>query len=195
MRIFITGLLFLGIFFQSQAQDTIPPCDYKANIDSDILKLKLTKEYLVWFKNLGAMTEYIELSLTRNDSLEFVNLTKTKIDNRVENDSVCLTANSRLYLQVQNSKIAVLPYVDQNQCSKIYPLEETGEELMSVGGAFLITADAKKIIGNSPVNFMRIAVNDSLNLDYVLKEHLTDQKFGIESFPEKYFLENLKCID
>lgn len=191
LLIFIIGSIPSGI-----AQDTIPsPCDYKANIDSEVLKLKLTKEYLVWFKNLGAMTEYIEFSLTKNDSLKFVNFTKTKIDYKVENDSICLTNKSRIYLQAQNNQIAVLPFVEENQCSKHTRLEETNEEMLNLNGVFLLTNQAAQIIGSQPVNFMRLAVNDSLNLDYVLRERIIDPKFGIEAYPEAYFKEQLKCID
>lgn len=190
-------LIFIIVSMPSgRAQDTIPsPCDYKANIDSEVLKLKLTKEYLVWFKNLGAMTEYIEFSLTKNDSLRFLNFTKTKIDYKVENDSICLTNKSRIYLQAQNNQIAVLPFVEENQCSKHSRLEETNEEMLTINGVFLITDQAAQIIGSQPVNFMRLAVNDSLNLDYVLRERIIDPKFGIEAYPETYFKEQLKCID
>lgn len=190
-------ILFSAFLLQSGfAQDSIPsPCDYKANIDSEVLKLKLTKEYLVWFKNLGALTEYIELSLTKNDSLQFVNFTKTKIDYKVENDSICFTNKTRLYLQGQNSQIAVLPFVEENQCSKLTRLEETNEDLLSLNGVFLLTPQAKEILTAQPINFMRIAVNDSLNMDYVLRERILDPKFGIEAYPERYFMEQLPCID
>lgn len=193
--------LFLLLFLMAAtpsglAQDTLTsPCNYKANIDSEVLKLKLTKEYLVWFKNLGAMTEYIELSLTKNDSLRFINFTKTKIDYKVEHDSICFTNKSRLYLQAQNNQIAVLPFVEEKQCSQLTKLEETNEELLSINGVFLLTDQAAQILNNQPVNFLRVAVNDSLNLDYVLRERILDPKFGIEAYPEKYFMDQLKCID
>ena len=119
------------------------------------------------------------MSLTKNDSLQFVNFTKTKIDYRVENDSICFTNKTRLYLQGQNSQIAVLPFVEENQCSKLTRLEETNEEILTA----------------QPINFMRIAVNDSLNMDYVLRERILDPKFGIEAYPERYFMEQLPCID
>lgn len=169
-------------------------CDYKANLDSEVIKLKLTKEYLMWFKNIGGMTEYIEFSLANRDSLRFLNVSISKIDNKVENDSLCFNTSTRMYLQVSNSKIAVLPYFDVEQCSKIVDFEETNEQMRTISASFLITETASNILKESPLSFMRITHNGE-DKDYVVRKAIIDPKFGIESYPENYFVSQLHCVD
>lgn len=186
----ILPALFLLTLSNGWAQE----CDYKANLDSEVIRLKLTKEYLMWFKNIGSMTEYIEFSLANRDSLRFLNVTLSKIDNKVENDSLCFNTNTRMYLQAANSKIAVLPYFDTEQCSKIVDFEETKEQMRSISASFIITEAAAAILKESPLSFLRIT-NKGEEKDYVIKKAIIDAKFGIESYPENYFISQLHCVD
>jgi len=186
--------ILLALFLLTISNGWSQECDYKANLDSEVIKLKLTKEYLMWFKNIGAMTEYIEFSLANRDSLRFLNVTLSRIDNKVESDSVCFNMTTRMYLQVSNSKIAVLPYFDIEQCSKIVDFEETKEQMRSISASFLITETAANILKESPLSFLRIT-NKGEDKDYVIRKAILDPKFGIESYPENYFVNQLHCVD
>lgn len=186
--------ILLALFLLTISNGWSQECDYKANLDSEVIKLKLTKEYLMWFKNIGAMTEYIEFSLANRDSLRFLNVTLSRIDNKVESDSVCFNMTTRMYLQVSNSKIAVLPYFDIEQCSKIVDFEETKEQMRSISASFLITETAANILKESPLSFLRIS-NNGEDKDYVIRKAILDPKFGIESYPENYFVNQLHCVD
>lgn len=193
-KIFKMKKILFVLFILTLSNGWAQECDYKANLDSEVIKLKLTKEYLMWFKNIGSMTEYIEFSLANRDSLRFLNVTLSRIDNKVENDSLCLNTSTRMYLQTSNSKIAVLPFFDIEQCSKIVDFEETKEQMRTINASFLITEAASNILKESPLSFLRITNNGEVK-DYVIRKAIIDPKFGIESYPENYFISQLHCVE
>jgi hypothetical protein len=182
----LTLFLFsLNIFAQK-------PCDYSANVNDSIGSYKSTKEYMISEKNFAGNSSYIFYSLALTDGLPTltVQLIQKSKDFIKAN---CFDKNSKLFLQLNNGKIITLIHIDQENCGTMIR-DQKGFDNRVNSGIFMFMKDSFEELKNSPVSMMRIKyLTDTA--DYVFKKEFKSELTNEIYSPEKYFIDNLKCIE
>lgn len=183
----LSALLLLG--FGMNAQN---PCEYSTNVNDSIGSYKNTKDYLVYERNFSGTSANLFFSLALTDGLPTLNMQfiqKSKDFMKAN----CLDKNSRMYLQLDNGKIATLIHIDQDICGTSLG-NDTGYNHRVMSGYFMFTKDAFELLKSSPVSLMRIRYTTE-TVDYILKEELKSELDGKTYSPGTYFMDTIRCIE
>ncbi|KAB1158179.1 hypothetical protein [Flavobacterium luteum] len=178
-------LLNLNIYGQK-------PCEISTDVTDSIGKYKSTKEYLVYEKNFNEKSSFIFASFVLTDKIPILNLQfieKSKEFIKAK----CFDSNSKLYLQLMNSKIITLSHTSQESCGTLLR-DAKGFDNRILTGYFLIKKENFVDLKNSPVSFIRIKYSTE-NEDYIFKKELKSELNATVSEPESFFINYLHCIE
>ncbi len=189
MKLLIMSLL-LGISFTISAQED--DCKYNITTTNDGVELKATQEYLMYEKVFAGTSQFMFFSLSNNDGMPVLNyqyLAKGKDFPKV----YCIDKNSRIYLQLANGKIVTLVSASEDECGGL--VYDSGEQnnIRILTASFLFTKGSLEDLEKSPITFIRVKyVTDTV--DYNIKKELQSEGMSKQYFPERYFINTLKCI-
>src|SRR5258705_10253054 len=110
---FILSLCFLSFNLFAQK-----PCEYSANVTDSIGTYKSTKEYLISEKIFAGNSNYIFYSLVLTDGLPTLNIELIQKSKDFMKAN-CFDKDSKIYLQLQNGKIATLMHINQDNCGSM----------------------------------------------------------------------------
>ncbi|MBF6607309.1 MAG: hypothetical protein ITG00_01060, partial [Flavobacterium sp.] len=182
MKYFLITTLLLLMCGAGYAQKK---CEYTANVKDSIGVYKETPEYLVYERNFGGLESYIFLSLAQTDGMP--SLSVQLVDKSTDFiKAKCLDKNSRLFLQLENGKIATLIHVDQDNCGTTVR-DDKGINNRVMNGAFLFVQGSIEDLKSSPVSIMRIRYATD-TIDYILKTDLISELDGKSYRPGRYFV-------
>jgi hypothetical protein len=188
MKSILTSLLFL-LSLTAFAQKS---CEYSVNVTDSLGTYKSTKEYMISEKNFGGNSNYIFYSLALTDGLP--TLTVQLIQKSKEFIKAnCFDKNSKLYLQLNNGKIITLIHIDQENCGTMIR-DDKGFDNRVNSGIFMFLKDSFEELKSSPVSMMRIK-NLTDTEDYVFEKELKSELMNETYNPERYFINNIKCIE
>ena len=94
------------------------PCDFTTNVVDSIGSYKATKEYLMYEKNFAGNSSYVFTSIVISDGTPILNVQFLEKSNDFIK-AKCFDKNSRLYIQLDNSKIVTLFHIDQESCGSL----------------------------------------------------------------------------
>lgn len=187
MRAILMVLLALvsGI---SKAQN---PCEWSANVKDSVGEYKATVNQLVYERNFAGHSSQIYFSMAVTDGLPTLNvqfLEKSKDFIKAN----CLDKNSRIYLQLENGKIATMIHIDASDCGTGVRNDDMNNRILT--GYFLFTKDAMEALKTSKVSYIRIKYSTEA-ADYILKDDLTAETNGKPYKPSRYFMDVLPCLE
>jgi hypothetical protein len=185
-------LITLALFILSLTINGQSTCEYATNITDSIGTYKVTKEYLMNEKNFGSNSSYIFNTLTSADGLPVLNvqiIEKSKDFMKAN----CFDKNSKLFLQLNNGKIITLLHIDQENCGTLLRDDKGFDNRLTIG-VFLFLKGTMEDLKNSPVSLMRIKFATGLE-DFIIKKEIKSEVDGATFYPEKYFMNYLKCVE
>ena len=187
MRVFALVLIVLisGI---CKAQN---PCEWSANVKDSVGEYKATVNQLVYERNFAGNSSQVYFSMAVTDGLPTLNvqfLQKSKDFIKAN----CLDKSSRLYLQLENGKIATLIHIDASDCGTGLRNDQMNNRILT--GYFLFTKDAMETLKTSKVSYIRIKYSTE-TADYILKDDLTAETDGKAYKPSRYFMDVLPCLE
>ncbi|NBL65099.1 hypothetical protein GV828_07800 [Flavobacterium sp. NST-5] len=187
--------LFLGIFASllfSISGFAQKDCEYPVNFTDSIGTYKETKQVIVHEKNFANASTFIFFSLAvSNDTplLNFQLFQKSK-------DFVtahCLDKNSKIYLQLLDGSIITLLNSNSDDNCGNSVRDEQGNNIRITTGMFLFLKNSLAKLEQSPVTLIRVKYATE-TIDYIIKSELKSELNGTVYKPEKFFIENLKCV-
>lgn len=184
----IIALAFVLLTLGVKAQD---PCEFSTNVNDSIGEYKSTVNYLVYERNFAGASSYMYFSVALTDGLPTLNaqfLQKSKDFVKAN----CFDKNSRIYLQLENGKIATLIHLDSEDCGTGIRNDEMNNRVLT--GYFLFTKEAFDALRTSPVSLMRIKYATE-TVDYIMKDAFTSELDGKIYKPSRYFINTLDCLD
>lgn len=185
-------LITLALFILSLTINAQATCEYTTNVTDSIGTYKVTKEYLMSEKNFGGNSSYIFNTLTSVDGLPVLNvqiIEKSKDFMKAN----CFDKNSKLFLQLDNGKIITLLHIDQENCGSLLRDDKGFDNRLTIG-VFLFLKGTMEELKSSPVSLMRIKFATGLE-DFVIKKEIKSEVDGSVFYPEKYFINYLKCVE
>ena len=185
-------LITLTFFLLSIVMNAQVPCDYSTNVTDSLGIYKETKAYLMSEKNFGDNSSYIFNTLTYDDGLMILNVQLIQKSN-VFIKANCFDKNSKLYLQLDNGKIITLLHTDQENCGTLIRDNKDFDNRLTVG-TFLFLKGTIEDLKSSPVSLMRIKFATGME-DFVIKKEIKSEMDGSIFYPEKYFMNYLKCVE
>ncbi|RZJ68577.1 MAG: hypothetical protein EOO45_14745 [Flavobacterium sp.] len=183
-------LLFLLLCFSMSvsAQD----CQYTIMEASDGTEVKTTKDYLMYESVFGGTSDFVFFSMGNADGipvLHFQLLSKSKGFTK----AYCLNDASKIYFQLNNGRIVTLINVTGEQCSGLVYDNDEKNNIRILTGSFVFTVGSMEDLEKSAVSSMKIKyVSESVN--YVIRKELQSEGTTVKYYPERYFINNLKCI-
>ena len=186
------NIITLTLFFLAITMNAQAPCEYGTNITDSLGVYKVTKEYLMREKNFGTNSSYIFTTLTSDDGLMLLNL------NIIQKSKGFLKANcfdkkSKLFLQLDNGKIITLLHIDQDNCGTLLSDQKGFDNRLTIG-TFMFLKGTIEDLKSSPVSLMRIKFATEIE-DFVIKKEIKSEMDGAIFYPEKYFMNYLKCVE
>jgi len=168
------------------------PCDFSQKVTDSLGTYKATTNELVYERNFAGTTTQMYFSVALSDELPSLNM---QLISRSKDfiKALCFDKNSRMYLQLDSGKIVTLIHVDSESCGTTL----IGEDQYShrvLSGYFLFTPGSIEELLKSKISLIRIKYAAE-TVDYIIKSELVSEKDKITSYPEKYFLDTLPCLD
>lgn len=187
-RLLLVAFLMLQVGMYAQK-----PCEYSSNFTDSIGSYKETVQKIVHEKNFAGTSSYIFFSLVNAGGvpmLNFQSIQKSKDFIKTN----CFDANSKIYLQLTNGKIVTLWISDDGNCGSMIRDESQSSNIRITSGSFFFMKNTLEELQKSPVSIIRIKYATE-TVDYIMKKELTSELNGDKSYPENFFIENLKCLD
>jgi hypothetical protein len=186
------NIITLTLFLITLTMNAQVPCEYGTNITDSLGVYKVTKEYLMSEKIFGTNSSYIFTTLTSDDGLMLLNL------NIIQKSKGFLKANcfdkkSKLFLQLDNGKIITLLHIDQDNCGTLLSDQKGFDNRLTIG-TFMFLKGTIEDLKSSPVSLMRIKFATEIE-DFVIKKEIKSEMDGAIFYPEKYFMNYLKCVE
>ena len=186
-RLFILLLMVVSIATTAQTD-----CNYTIENTEDGTELKTTGEYMMYEKVFGGSSQFIFFSLTNSGGTPLLNfqlLSKSKDFPQL----YCLDKTSRIYLQLTNGKVIVLINALDNQCAGLVYDNAEKNNIRILSSTFLFTKGSLEELEKSTITFIRIKYTTE-TVDYPIRSELNSETMKKQYFPEKYFINYLKCM-
>lgn len=185
-------LITLALFFLTATINAQTPCEYSTNVTDSIGTYKVTKEYLMSEKNFAGSSSYIFYTLTSADGLPVLNVQLIQKSKEFMKAN-CFDKNSKLFLQLNNGKIISLLHIDQDNCGTLIRDDKGFDNRLTIG-VFLFVKGTMEDLKSSPVSLMRIKFATDTE-DFIIKKEIKSEMDGTVYYPEKYFMNNLQCVE
>ncbi|MCY1500441.1 hypothetical protein D3C87_205470 [compost metagenome] len=179
-------MLQMGLYAQK-------PCEYSSNFTDSIGSYKETVQKIVHEKNFAGTSSYIFFSLINASDIPLLNfqaIQKSKDFIKAN----CFDKNSKIYLQLTNGKIITLLISDEGNCGSMVRDEAQSANIRISSGSFLFMKNTMEELERSPVSLIRVKYATE-TIDYVMKKELVSELNGEKSYPENFFIDNLKCLN
>lgn len=167
-------------------------CEYTSEVNDSIGTYKETKAYIMDEKVFGGKSSYLLFSLANEDGVPFLKVQK------IEKGAGFIQANcfdkqSKIYVQLLNSKIITLIYSEKDTCGNlIQPQNETASSRI-LTGKFLFLKGSIADLKSSPIWEIRIRYSTE-TADFVVKKELISELMKETFYPENYFIDYLHCV-
>ena len=189
MKHFYIFLFLIPLFSSAQIND----CVYEVEQKTDSTSLKVLSEILIDEKIFGNTNEYLFFSLLNTDGVPMVELQLLQ-KSKDFIPAKCINNTSKIILQLKNGKIVTLLATSEEACSTLNYDEKENNNIRILTGYFFFGKTNYEELRNSPIMLMRIQyAGDSK--DYVLKSELISETLKIKSYPDRCFVDFLKCIE
>lgn len=188
----MSNKLFLALFillsFTTFAQK---PCEIDNDIKDSLGTYKSTKQYIVFERSFAGNSTDIFFSLASNNGILAV---EVQILQRSQDfiKALCFDPNSKIYLQLNNGKIATLLYTGTENCGNLLRDENNGNNRFTTG-TFVFAKENFEELKTSPVTFMRVKYTGE-TIDYPFRTAFVSEMDKKVYEPEGYFIDYLKCI-
>ncbi len=181
--------LFLLLNFNAIAQK---PCEIDNDIKDSLGTYKSTKQHLIFERSFAGNSTNIFFALSNSNGLLAV---EVQILQRSQDfiKAFCFDKTSKIYLQLNNGKIATLLYAGDETCGNLLRDDNNGNNRLTTG-TFVFAIENFDALKNSPVTFMRVKFAGEM-IDYPLKTSFVSELDKKAYEPENYFINYLKCIE
>ncbi len=168
------------------------PCDFTTDVTDSIGTYKVTREYLVFEKNFAGNATYIFNSIAITDGTPMLNvqfLEKSKDFIKAK----CFDKNSRLYIQLDNSKIVTLVHIDQESCGSMVR-DDKGMNNRILTGYFMFRKDDYDALKKAPVSQIRVKYATD-TADFIIRKAIKSELDGSLYEPDTYFMNYFHCLE
>ncbi len=182
------SLILLAIAGTVYSQD----CDFNIMTTEEGQEIKTTKDYMMYERIFGNSSQFMFFSLTNTNGVPLLNfqyLAKSKDFPPV----YCLDKSSRMYIQLANGKVVQLISATEDQCSGLIYDSTEQNNIRILTASFFFTVGSIEDLEQSPISFIRIKYATEM-VDYPLKSELLSENNGLTYKPDRYFMNNLKCL-
>ena len=189
MKNFI-GFCLLFITFASHSQTE---CEYTVENTAEGEELKTTREYLMYEKVFGNSSQYLFFSLTNSGGVPLLNfqlLAKSKDFPPL----YCLDKSAKIHIQLTNGRIVTLISATDEHCAGLIYDSAEKNNIRVLSGTFLFTKGSIEDLEKSPIMFIRVRYTTN-TVDYPVRSELNSETMKKQYFPEKFFIEFLKCLE
>lgn len=167
------------------------PCEIDTDVKDSLGTYKATKSYQIFERSFAGNSTRIFFSLASDNGIivldfQFIQQSEEFIK------AFCLDKNSKLYLQLNNGKIATLLHAGKDTCGTLVRNEKGNVRLTH--GTFVFAKENYEDLKTSKVTFMRILTNGETT-DYPFKTEFVSELDNNRYEPENYFIDYLKCIE
>lgn len=142
----------------------------------------------------GNSSSYIIFSLAKTNGiplLKFQSIQKSKDFIKVN----CFDKSSRIYLELANGKIITMIISDEGDCGTMLRDEAQTSNIRITSASFLFMKNTMEELQKSPLQRVRIRYSSTEIVDYMIKETLLSEMNKQTYEPEKFFIENIPCIN
>ncbi len=168
------------------------PCKWEINVTDSLGTYKETKSYLMYERNFDNKQTFLSFKLLQDNGTPIIRyelIEKTKNFSK----AFCFDKSSRIYLQLQNGKIATLIFGGTDICSSMVQTDaNTSARVLSAD--FYFTKGSIEDLLESPVILMRVKYSTD-TADIILKKTLKSELNGLETSPESFFSLFLPCLE
>ncbi len=168
-------------------------CNYTVENTEEGKEFKTTGEYMMYEKVFGGSSQFIFFSLTNSGGTPLLNfqlLSKSKDFPKL----YCLDKTSRIYIQLTNGKIVTLINALENQCAGLVYDNAEKNNIRILSSTFLFTKGSFEDLEKSTITFIRVKYTTE-TVDYPIRSELNSETMKKHYFPEKYFINYLKCLE
>ncbi|NDI98853.1 hypothetical protein GWA97_07165 [Flavobacterium sp. LaA7.5] len=167
-------------------------CNYTVENTEDGTVLKTTEEQMMYEKVFGNSSQFIFFSLTNSSGTPLLNfqlLSKSKDFPQL----YCLDKTSKIHLQLTNGKVVTLINALDNQCAGLVYDSMEKNNIRILSSTFLFTKGSLEELEKSTITFIRVKYTTE-TIDYPIRSELNSETMKKQYFPDKYFMNYLKCI-
>ncbi|HEU4496853.1 MAG TPA: hypothetical protein VFR70_07350 [Flavobacterium sp.] len=179
-------LMVQGLIFAQK------PCEYGTNFTDSIGSYKETKQKIVYEKNFAGTSHYIFFSLADAGGTPHLNVQLIQ-KSKDFMKAVCFDSLSKVYLQLENGKIATLLIAEEGNCGTSVRDESQTANVRITAASFLFMKNSIEELKKSPVSIIRIKYAGE-TVDYIMKRQLNSELNGEISYPQNFFIDHLGCI-
>ena len=186
-------IAFITLLFPLFTTAQINDCIYEVEEKTDSTSLKILPEVLIDEKIFGHTNEYLFFSLLNIDGVPMLKLQLLQ-KSKDFIPTKCINKTSKIIVQLKNGKIvSLIANLDEN-CSVLNYDEKENNNLRILTGYFFFGITNYEELKNSPIILMRIQLAGDTT-DYVLKSELNSETLKTKSYPDRYFMDYLKCVE
>jgi hypothetical protein len=181
--------LLLSLNLQALAQK---PCEIDNDIKDSLGTYKSTKQYIVFERSFAGNSTDIFFSLYNNNGVLGLEVQILQSSSDFIK-ALCFDTGSKIYLQLNNGKIATLLYTEEDNCGNLL-VDEKNRNNRIITGSFVFAKENYPDLKTSPVTFMRIKLAGE-TLDYPFRTAFVSEMDKKVYEPETYFIDFLNCIE
>ena len=170
----IVMLLLMAVSITTMAQTD---CNYTVENTEEGKEFKTTGEYMMYEKVFGGSSQFIFFSLTNSGGTPLLNFQLL-----------------RIYIQLTNGKIVTLINALENQCAGLVYDNAEKNNIRILSSTFLFTKGSFEDLEKSTITFIRVKYTTE-TVDYPIRSELNSETMKKHYFPEKYFINYLKCLE
>jgi len=187
-RLLLVAFLMIqaGLFAQKD-------CDFESNFTDSIGTYKETRQKIMYEKNFGGNSQYIFFSLASENGvplLNFQSIQKSKDFMK----ATCFNQASKIYIQLENSKIITLVMSEEGNCGSTVRDEKSGANVRVTSASFYFMRNAFEELKKSNVNLIRIKYATE-TVDYIIKKEIVSELDTKTYTPQNFFMDYLKCVE
>lgn len=186
-NVFLALYLFTNLVAFAQK-----PCEIDTNVTDSLGTYKSTKQHMIFERSFADNSTTIFFSLTNTNGV--LGLETQQLSSSFDFvKAVCLDANSRIYLQLNNGKIVTLLYSGNDTCGTLIR-NHKNKNTRIISGNYLFAKENYEDLKVSPITFMRVKFAGE-TIDYPFKTEFVAEMDKKKYEPENYFINYLKCIE
>ncbi|AXG74801.1 hypothetical protein DVK85_11385 [Flavobacterium arcticum] len=185
-------LFILFLIAVSTATMAQTDCNYTVENTEDGNELKTTEDYMMYEKVFGGSSQFIFFSLTNSGGTPLLNfqlLSKSKDFPQL----YCLDKTSKIHIQLTNGNVVTLINALDNQCAGLVYDNSEKNNIRILSSTFLFTKGSLEELEKSTITFIRVKYTTE-TVDYPIRRELNSETMKKQYFPEKYFINYLKCM-
>ena len=185
------GLLCLFLVLCSAVNAQVNPCDLVEDTNNHDFPMVATQDYMLFERQFG------DLKLHFFASIEIINEVPT-LSLSIVNQSArflpakCFTANSKLFIQLENGKIVNLLHVPEDNCGT--GIQHDGQYQRVYKAQFLFHKSSFDELKKSPMSLLRIRWGTETE-DFIIKSFFQSEINQQTYYPSTYFQTVLKCLE